>query len=100
MRQTDAYIYDKERALLAAADKEKFLRAECERMVKENDKLRYLQSQNVTIRREVSTKLDEDLQSMTLSEMSLTINLEIANTKINWIEKSLKDFYKLLINAK
>ncbi len=33
-------------------------------MVKENDK--YLESQNVTIHREVTTKLDEDLQSMTV----------------------------------
>ncbi len=49
MRQADAYIYDKKRALLAAADKDKFLRAQCERMVKENDKLKYLQSQNYTI---------------------------------------------------
>ncbi len=64
MRQADAYVYDKKRALLAAADKEKSLRAECERMVQENDNLRYLQSQNVTIHREVTTKLVEDLQSM------------------------------------
>ncbi len=64
MRQPDAYVEDKKRALIAAADKEKSLRAECERMVKENDKLRSLQSQNVTIHREVATKLDEDLQSM------------------------------------
>ncbi len=33
-------------------------------MVKENDKLKYLQSQNVTIHRDLITKLDEDLQSM------------------------------------
>ncbi len=50
----------KKRALIATADKEKSLRAECERMIKENYKLRYLQSQNVTIHREVKTKLDED----------------------------------------
>ncbi len=42
MRQADAYVYDKKKALLAAADKENSLRAECERMAKENDKLRYL----------------------------------------------------------
>ncbi len=65
MRQADAYVEDKKRALIAVADNEKSLRAECERMVKENDKLRYLQSQNVIIHREVTTKLDEDLQSMT-----------------------------------
>ncbi len=50
---------------MAAADKKKSLRAESESMVKENDNSRYLQSQNVTIHREVTTKLDEDLQSMT-----------------------------------
>ncbi len=50
---------------MAAADKKKSLRAECESMVKENDNSRYLQSQNVTNHREVTTKLDEDLQSMT-----------------------------------
>ncbi len=46
--------------------KDKSLRAENERMVKEHDKLRYLQSQNVTIHREVTKKLDEDLQFMTM----------------------------------
>ncbi len=54
-----------ERALMAAADNENSSRAECERMVKENDKLRYLQSPNVTIHREVTTKVDEDLQTST-----------------------------------
>ncbi len=65
MRQADAYVKDKKRALPSTADKEKTFRAECERMVKENDTLRYLQSQNVTIHREVMTNLDEYLQSMT-----------------------------------
>ncbi len=64
MRQADVYFYDKKNALLSNADKGKSLRAECERMVKENDKLKHLQSQNVTIHRELTTKLDEDLQSM------------------------------------
>ncbi len=41
------------------------MRAECERMVKENNKLTCLQSQNITLHREVTAKLDEDLQSMT-----------------------------------
>ncbi len=44
MRQADLYIYDKKRALLASADKEKSLRAECGRMLEENNKLKYLQS--------------------------------------------------------
>ncbi len=65
MRQADAYVYDKKNPLLAVIEKEKSLRAECERMIKENDKLKYLQSQNVTIHSEVTIKLDEDLQSMT-----------------------------------
>ncbi len=56
---------------------EKSLKAECERMVKENDKLRYLQSQNVTIHREVTTKLDEDLQSLT------EVRNELVSTKID-----------------
>ncbi len=61
MTQANAYVYDKKNALLAAADKAKSLRAECERMVKENDKLIYLQSQNVTIHREVTTAVRNEL---------------------------------------
>ncbi len=71
MRQADAYVEDKKRALIETADMEKSLRAESERMVKENDKLRYLQSQNVTIHRDVTKKLDEDLQSMTVARNKL-----------------------------
>ncbi len=65
MRQADAYVIDKQRALEAAADTEQSLRAECEKMRKEDDRLNNLQSVNVTFHREVTTKLDENLQAMT-----------------------------------
>ncbi len=65
MRQADAFFLDKQRALEAAAEMEKSLIAECERMKDENDKLMKLNSANVTFHREVTAKLDEDLQSMT-----------------------------------
>ncbi len=58
LRQAKAFVIDKQRALEAAADTEKSLRAECEKMRKENDKLSHLQSVNVTFHREVTTKLD------------------------------------------
>ncbi len=58
-------------ALIAAADKKKYMRAEYERKVKENNKLRYLQYQNVTIHRDVTKKLGEDLQSMTAVQNEL-----------------------------
>ncbi len=65
MRQADAYVINKQGALEAAADMENFLRAECEEMRKENDRLNNLQSVNVTFHREVTSKLDEELQAMT-----------------------------------
>ncbi len=64
MRQADAIIYDKKRALLAAADKERSLRAECAKMVYKNKTLRSLHAEKVEIHKEVAMKLDEDLQSM------------------------------------
>ncbi len=51
-------------ALQAASDKEKSLREECEKIVKENDRLMGVQSENVAIHREVTKKLDNELQSM------------------------------------
>ncbi len=64
LRIADAYVDDKKRALCATADKEKFLRAECERIVKENDRLLDIQSENVAIHRQVTNRLDNDLKSM------------------------------------
>ncbi len=64
LRIADAYVDDKKRALHTTADKEKSLRAECERIVKENDRLLSIQSGSVEIHREVTNRLDNDLKSM------------------------------------
>ncbi len=60
-------------------------------------KLRSLHSQNVQIQKEITMKLDEDLHSIIVARNELDHQLK---DKIDWIEKSSKDFYKLLINAK
>ncbi len=68
MRQTDVIIYDKKRALLAAANKERSFRAKCEKMVFINKKLRLLQAKKVEIHKEVAMKLNEDQQSMIVAQ--------------------------------
>ncbi len=51
LRTADAYMDNKKMALQAASDKEKSLREKCEKIVKENDRLRGIQSENVAIHR-------------------------------------------------
>ncbi len=78
LRQVDAYVIDKQRSLEAVADTEQSLRAECEKMRKENEKLNHLQSVNVTFHRDVTTKLDKDLQSMTSAQNELLQKLRVS----------------------
>ncbi len=47
--------YQQARALEVAVEIERSLMAECEKMIKENDKVSHLQSVNVTFNREVTT---------------------------------------------
>ncbi len=61
MKQTYLYVIDKQRTVEATAETEQSLRAECEMMRKENEKLNHLQSVNVTFDREVTYKLEEYL---------------------------------------
>ncbi len=61
LRIDDEYMDDKKRVLRAVADKEKSLRSECDRIVKENNRLLGLQSENVAIHRQVTNRLDNDL---------------------------------------
>ncbi len=62
IRIADAYVDDRKRALRATADKEKSLRSECEKIVKENNRLLGIQSENVAIHRQVTNRLDNDLK--------------------------------------
>ncbi len=55
---------DKKRALRTVADKEKSLRSECERIVKERDRFLGTQSENVAIHRQVTNRLDNYLKYM------------------------------------
>ncbi len=71
LRIADAYVDDKKRALRAATDKEKSLRAECNKIVKENDRLMGIQSDNIAIHREVTKRLDNNLQSMIVNHNEL-----------------------------
>ncbi len=64
IRIADVYVDDKKRALCTAAEKEKSLRSECERIVKESDRLLDIQFENVAIHRQVTNRLDNDLKSM------------------------------------
>ncbi len=64
LRIANAYMDDQKRALHATADKEKSLRSECKRIVKENYRLLGIQSENVAIHRQVTSRLDNDLKSM------------------------------------
>ncbi len=65
LRQVNPFVLNKQKDLEAGAEMEKSLKAECERMKDENDKLKKLNFVKVTFHREVMTKLNEDLQSMT-----------------------------------
>ncbi len=69
------------------------MRAECDRMVKENDKLRYLQTQNVTIHEEVTSKLDEELQSTIEDRNKLDDKLKASKFR-NRLDR--EEFEKLL----
>ncbi len=78
-------VEDKTSALYAAAEKEKSLRAEYERIRIENDRLMAKQSQSAAMHREVTNRLYNDLQSMRayrneldheLRESKLMIRLE------------------------
>ncbi len=62
---------DTKRALRAATYKDKSLREECNKIVKENDRLMGIQYENVAIHREVTKKLDNDLQSMIVNHNEL-----------------------------
>ncbi len=66
-----------------AAKMEKSLKAECERMKNENNKLKKLNSVNITFHREVMAKLDEDLQSMTAVRNDLQQKLRVSNFQKN-----------------
>ncbi len=54
----------KKRALRTTDNKEKSLQSECKRIVKENDRLLGIQSENVAIHRQDTSRLDNDLKSM------------------------------------
>ncbi len=71
MRRADAYVDNKKRALCATTDKEKSLSEECDKIVKENDRLMGVQSDNAAIHREVTKRLDNDLQSMIVNRNEL-----------------------------
>ncbi len=62
-------------------------------MVKENDKLRYLQTQNVTIHEEVTSKLDEELQSTIEDRNKLDDKLKASKFR-NRLDR--EEFEKLL----
>ncbi len=71
LRVADAYMDDKKMALQATSDREKSLREECEKIVKGNDRLMGIQSENVAIHREVTKKLDNEWQSMIVNHNEL-----------------------------
>ncbi len=64
LRLADALVEDKSAALHEAAHKEKSLREEYLRIKIENDKLKTKQSQSAAMHREVTMKLESELQSM------------------------------------
>ncbi len=64
LRIANAYMDDKKMALQA-------LMKDCEKIVNENDKLMSIQSENVAIHREVTKKLDNELQSMIVNRNEL-----------------------------
>ncbi len=85
LRLADAIVEDKSAALRAAEKKEKSLRKEYLKIKIEHDKLLAKQSQSAAMHREVTQKLNNDLQSMIancneldhqLRDSKLTIRLE------------------------
>ncbi len=100
LRIADVYMDDKKRVLRATADKEKSLRSECKRIVKQNDRLFGIQSENVAIQRQVSSRLDNDLKSMMTDRNNLNNNLERVSYNVDWIRKILKDSFNLQINTR
>ncbi len=58
-------VAEYQEALERANRNEQLLILECEKMRDENDKLKKLNSVNVTFDRDITDKLDSDLQSMT-----------------------------------
>ncbi len=93
LRIADAYVDDKRMALQAASDKEKSLREECEKIVKENHMLMCIQSENVAIQREVTKKLDNELQSMIVNHNELDHQLRESKLQ-NRMDR--EEFEKLL----
>ncbi len=61
LKQADMSVDEKQKALNMANRNEHLLLLECEKMRDENDKLKKLNSVNVTFHREISEKLDGDL---------------------------------------
>ncbi len=59
-------LVEKQQALKMACRNEQTLLLECEKMRDENNKLKKLNSVNVTFHREISERNDNDLQSMTV----------------------------------
>ncbi len=75
LRLADALVEDKSAALREAAHKEKSLREKYLRIKIENDKLKMKQSQSAAMHKEVTIKLDSELQSMTADHNELDYQL-------------------------
>ncbi len=72
-------VTERQEALERGSRNERSLLLECERMRDENDKLKMLNSANVTFHRGITDNLDEDLQSMTLVHNELQQQLRVMN---------------------
>ncbi len=83
LHQADMMVAERQEALKRASRNERSLLLECEMMRDENDKLKKLNSANVTFQRDITDKLDGDLQSMTLVRNELQQQLRFMNLQKN-----------------
>ncbi len=96
LRAADAMIDDKKKALHAAPEKEKFLRAEYKRMGTENELLLIRQSEKVEMHLKIAEQLDGELQSTVANRDKLVTQLNESKLKRK-IEK--EEYEKLLDEA-
>ncbi len=91
---------NEKRALRAASDKEKCKRSECERIVKENDRLYGIQSENVAIHRQVTSRLDNDLKSMMTDRNELEQQLRESKLQCRLDKEEFKRLLQLANQCK
>ncbi len=88
-------VAESQEALERANRNERSLILECEKMINENDKFKKLNSVNITFQRDITEKLDSDLQSMIQVHNELHQHLRVMNLQNNLDSEEFQKWLKI-----